>query len=302
MITDIQRFSLNDGDGIRTTVFFKGCNMACAWCHNPEAIAAQPVLLTYMEKCMGCGYCITACPTGARRMADGQLRFDRAVCVGCGACADVCFSGALEWAGKDVSASKIIEEVRKDKPYYDQSAKNGRAPGGVTLSGGEAFLQPDALMSLLQQAREAGISSGVETCLNVPWALIEQALPLIDLLMFDLKIMDEAAHIRWTGTSNRLILENIDRLAQTNVPLIGRTPVIPGATDSIQNIESIAEKLSGIRNLRYYELLNYNPLGASKYRALDRPYAFQDAQPLSPEAMDALRRAAEAKGVEVRIG
>ena len=302
MITEIQRFSLNDGDGIRTTVFFQGCNMACAWCHNPEAVASGPVLLTYMEKCMGCGRCAEACPSGARHIKDGDLFYDRRSCLACGACADVCFAGALELAGRDVPTASILDEVLKDKPYYDQPVKDGRAPGGVTLSGGEAFLQPKACLNLLKAAREAGVSTGVESCLNVPWALIEQALPYIDLLMFDLKIMDEAEHVRWTGVSNRQILENLDRLSQTDVPLIARTPVIPGATDSIGNIEAIAERLRGIPNLRYYELLNYNPLGAGKYRALGLPYTFEGARPLSGEAMDALKRAAESKGVAVRIG
>ncbi len=302
MITEIQRFSLNDGDGIRTTVFFKGCNMACAWCHNPEAIGAGPVLLTDMEKCMGCGHCAEACRFGARRFENGRLFYDRAACLGCGACADACFTGALDLAGKDVPTASILGEALKDKPYYDQSAKDGRAPGGVTLSGGEAFLQPEACLGLLKAAKEAGLSTGVESCLNVPWARIEQALPFIDLLMFDIKIMDEADHIRWTGVSNRLILENLGRLAQTGVPLIARTPVIPGATDSAQNIGAIAERLRDIPNLRYYELLNYNPLGAGKYRALGLPYAFEGVRPLSDEAMGALKRAAESKGVAVRIG
>jgi pyruvate formate lyase activating enzyme len=302
MITDIQRFSLNDGDGIRTTVFFKGCNMACKWCHNPEAIGARPVLLTYPEKCMGCGHCARACKAGARRMENGQLIYDRAMCTGCGACADVCFTGALEIAGRDLTTREIIEEVLKDKPYYDQSAKNGRAPGGITLSGGEVFLQKDLCRDLLKAAKGAGISTGVESCLNVPWASIEESLPYIDLFMFDVKLLDDAQHIKWTGVSNRLILENVRKLAGTGIPLIARTPVIPGATDAIENIAAIAEMLSGVRNLTYYELINYNPLGASKYRALGIPCAFEGARPLTPGAMDALKRAAEGKGVEVRIG
>lgn len=302
MITEIQRFSLNDGDGIRTTVFFKGCNMACAWCHNPEAIGARPVLLTYMEKCMGCGHCVEVCRSGARRFENGGLFYERAACAGCGACADACFTGALELAGMEVPTEAILREALKDKPYYDQPIKDGRAPGGITLSGGEAFLQPEACLRLLKAARETGISTGVESCLNVQWALIEQALPFIDLLMFDIKIMDEADHIRWTGVSNRLILNNLDRLARTDVPLIARTPIIPGVTDSAQNIGAIAERLRGVPNLRYYELLNYNPLGAGKYRALGLPYAFEGARPLSDEAMGALKRAAELKGVAVRIG
>lgn len=297
MITDIQRFSLNDGPGIRTTVFLKGCNLHCAWCHNPETIRKKNELMVYPANCIGCGHCVPVCPSGARSIAAGVLQFDRSRCTACGACAAVCFPGALKMAGRSVSVAEVMGEILQDRAYYADSG------GGVTLSGGELFCQAEFADALIDACREEKIPVAVET--NLDWQF-ESARPILeklDLIMFDVKIFDSVEHKRWTGVENAELLDNARRLDTLDRPLIARTPLIPGATDSAENIRAIAGFLRNFRNLRCYELLNFNPLGESKYRALEEKNPFVSARPLKPEALNRLREAAESVGnLTIQIG
>ena len=297
MITDIQRFSLNDGPGIRTTVFLKGCNLHCAWCHNPETIRKKNELMVYPANCIGCGHCVPVCPSGARSIAAGVLQFDRSRCTACGACAAVCFPGALKMAGRSVSVAEVMGEILQDRAYYADSG------GGVTLSGGELFCQAEFADALIDACREEKIPVAVET--NLDWQF-ESARPILeklDLIMFDVKIFDSVEHKRWTGVENAELLDNARRLDTLDRPLIARTPLIPGATNSAENIRAIAGFLRNFRNLRCYELLNFNPLGESKYRALEEKNPFVSARPLKPEALNRLREAAESVGnLTIQIG
>lgn len=294
MITDIQRYSLYDGPGIRTTVFLKGCNMRCLWCHNPETLSAKRQLHIYGEKCIGCGHCVQACESGARRMENGALVYDPRLCTVCGACADVCFSGALQMSGRLMQPQQVIDEVMQDKEYYDRSG------GGITLSGGEVFCQPDFLREVLLLAREQGIHTAVETNLNYSREMLEEFLPLLDLVLFDIKTLDEEEHMRWTGVSNRRIVENARFLLESDTPCIVHTPVIPGATDKVEVIEAIAAFIKDSHSLLYYELLNYNPLGEGKYISLGMDYRFHGARPLPVSGMEGLAQAARAYGIPVR--
>lgn len=297
MITDIQRFSLNDGPGIRTTVFLKGCNLHCAWCHNPETIRKKNELMVYPANCIGCGHCVPVCPSGARSIAAGVLQFDRSRCTACGACATVCFPGALKMAGRSVSVAEVMGEILQDRAYYADSG------GGVTLSGGELFCQAEFADALIDACREEKIPVAVETNLNWQFESVRPILEKLDLIMFDVKIFDSVEHKRWTGVENAELLDNARRLDTLDRPLIARTPLIPGATDSAENIRAIAGFLRNFRNLRCYELLNFNPLGDSKYRALEEKNPFVSARPLKPEALNRLREAAESVGnLTIQIG
>ena len=297
MITDIQRFSLNDGPGIRTTVFLKGCNLHCAWCHNPETIRKKNELMVYPANCIGCGHCVPVCPSGARSIAAGVLQFDRSRCTACGACAAVCFPGALKMAGRSVSVAEVMGEILQDRAYYADSG------GGVTLSGGELFCQAEFADALIDACREEKIPVAVETNLNWQFESARPILEKLDLIMFDVKIFDSVEHKRWTGVENAELLDNARRLDTLDRPLIARTPLIPGATDSAENIRAIAGFLRNFRNLRCYELLNFNPLGDSKYRALEEKNPFVSARPQKPEALNRLREAAESVGnLTIQIG
>ena len=294
VLTAIQRFSLHDGPGIRSTVFFKGCNMRCAWCHNPETLRVEPEVLYYRSKCVGCGACAQVCPS--HRVESGRMVYDRSACADHGACAQVCFSGALEMCGRDYTVQEVLHEVMQDVDYYAQSG------GGVTLSGGEVLLQPQFAAELLSALHKEGVHTAIEINLNVDFSTLEALLPDLDLVMCDLKLWDEDAHRRWTGAGNARIRENIARLSRSGKPFIVRTPVIPGVNDSEAEIAAIAGFVGQLPGLAYYELLNFNPLGGSKYQALDVDNAFAGARPLSEERMQALQAAAQAVCPSVRVG
>lgn len=294
VLTAIQRFSLHDGPGIRSTVFFKGCNMRCAWCHNPETLRVEPEVFYYRSKCVGCGACAQVCPS--HRVEEGKMVYDRALCGDHGACAQVCFSGALEICGKESTVQDVLHEVMQDADYYAQSG------GGVTLSGGEVLLQPQFAAQLLSALHQQGIHTAIESNLNVDFSVLEALLPDLDLVMCDLKLWDEDAHRKWTGAGNARILENIARLSSSGKPFIVRTPVIPGVNDKEEEISAIAGFIGRLPGLAYYELLNFNPLGGSKYQALDVENVFADARPLPEERMQALAAAGQAVCPSVRVG
>ena len=294
LITDVQRFSLNDGPGIRTTVFFKGCNMRCAWCHNPETLSPDTDILFYPAKCIGCGKCFEACPTGAQRMVDGKHVIDRTLCMRCGKCAEVCYAEALVASGKEMSVEELMREIRQDKAYYESSG------GGVTLSGGEVLCHVAFATELAKACHAEGISVGIETNLSFPYEHIKPLLDEVDVVMADIKLFDDEQHKKYTGVSNKITLENIARL--TDIPLIVRTPMIPRVTATEENVSAIAEFLSGKENLVYYQLLNFNPLGASKYAGLDARNDFSSARPFGGEEMERFGEIARCAGVKVKVG
>ena len=294
LITDIQRFSLNDGPGIRTTVFFKGCNMRCPWCHNPETLSFKPQLLFYPEKCIYCGKCFHICPTKAHKIENDHHVLDRSLCVDCGKCAAFCYPEALVMSGQKMTVEEIMAQIRQDKAYYDASQ------GGVTLSGGEVLCHTEFAARLARACKEEGISVAIETNLSLPLSQIRKLLQHVDLIMADCKLMDDAMHKKYTGISNETVLANI--LAIRDIPMIVRTPLIPGVTATQENLRAIGAFLAGKENLLYYELLNFNPLGGSKYQSLQKDHAFAQARPYSPEELKQFQAMAAASGVEVKVG
>ena len=295
LITDIQRFSLTDGDGIRTTVFLKGCNMRCSWCHNPETLSSHPELMFYRNKCIGCGRCFEICPTGAHKVIDGEHVIDRELCTSCGKCAEICYAEALATCGKEMSVSEVMEQVIQDKPYYDNSN------GGVTISGGEVLCNLDFARELAVECNKNGISVAIETNLSFPYEAIEPLLLSLDAIMFDIKLADDGEHKKHTGISNKTVIENAYKLDKLGIPLTVRTPLIPGVTDTVENVTAVAKLICGLKNLVRYELLNFNPLGEGKYKGLDKRNAHEDARPLDEDRLEALRAAAESCGVIVKI-
>lgn len=295
IITNIQRFSLTDGDGIRTTVFFKGCNMHCTWCHNPETINNHSELMFYETKCIGCGKCFEVCPSGAQQIVDGKRIIDRNKCVNCGKCASVCYAEALVMCGEKMSVEDVMYQVRQDKAYYDSSN------GGVTLSGGEVLCQKDFASELTNACHKEGIKVAVETNLCFAFDYAKELLSKVDLIMCDLKIFDDEEHKKYTGVSNKNIIDNIIKLDELNIPVVVRTPLIPGATDSAENIKSIANYIKGMKNLYRYEILNFNPLGEGKYKALNAENQFESARPFGEDNLSEIRDILEKIGIAHKI-
>lgn len=291
VIADIQRGSMHDGPGIRTCVFLQGCNMRCAWCHNPETIPMQGQVQVFAEKCIGCRACEAACESGAVKVGAGGPVIDRQKCLGSGECAKACFAGALVVPARRMTTEALLVEILRDKPYY-------KDVGGVTFTGGEVFMQAGFLLEMMKLCKGEGIHVAVETNFSRPWDVMAEAMPFIDLIMLDVKLMDEAAHRRWTGISNAGILENIRRLDKLSKPYLVRTPVIPGVNDG--EVEAIAQWLSALDNCLYYELLPYNPLAEGKFQRLSKPYVLDGLAPPSKEAMRVLERMAAAKGIQTR--
>lgn len=251
MIFDIAHGSFVDGPGIRTAVFFKGCNLKCRWCHNPESQSFLPQIMLYKNKCSGCGICKSVCP---RSSEDCDL---------CGTCTQYCSTSAKKLCGKIWSADEVISEIEKDIPFYKSSG------GGVTFSGGECMLQVDFLKSLLEKCRERGIHTAVDTAGNVPFEAFEQIITFTDVILYDVKCFTEKLHIEGTGVSNKRILDNLVRLSGCFAgDIIVRIPVIPGFNADTAEISKIAEFLSMI-NCKSIEFLPYHRLGESKYSALN---------------------------------
>ena len=261
IITDIQSFSLHDGPGIRSTVFLKGCNMRCAWCHNPETFSARPQFFYYEEKCTRCRECVNCCPQQAIEM-DGDRMLRNVVCGNCGACERVCVNDAVKRSGKSVSAVWVVQEVLRDRAFYEQSG------GGVTLSGGEVMMQPDFAAAILAGCKAQEIHTCVESNMSMPFDHCRAVIELCDLVIMDIKLWDREKHRQWTGIGNEQVLANFQELAARNVPVIVRTPIVAGVNDDEAEIAAIAKFVAGAGNVLAYELLAYHDMGVNKRVAL----------------------------------
>lgn len=282
LVFDVQRFSIHDGPGIRTTVFFKGCPLRCCWCQNPESLRPRPELAFYADRCRHHGACREACPQEA--ISDGDERVIRQRCSACGLCEAACPYGAFRVVGREVTVDELLEEVLRDQPFYQTSG------GGVTLSGGEPTLQMQAAGALARRCRERGVSVGLQTCGAFGWKAFAPYLPALSFIHFDLKLMDPARHRELTGAGNETILANARRLVEAGAPVEFRLPVVPGLTDAASNLEQAAAFLRelGVRKL---QLLRYHRLGQSKLARLGFPLAALEIQD-GAVADEALARAA----------
>jgi pyruvate formate lyase activating enzyme len=283
-IFDIKHYAIHDGPGIRTTVFFKGCPLRCLWCHNPESISRSPQLIYTPQMCIGCGYCIETCPTGAHLLVEGHHVVDRRRCLSCGACVEGCFSGALEIAGRRVTVDEVLEEVLRDRVFHVNSG------GGVTLSGGEPLHQSEFACAILEAAKGEGVHTALDTSGYTPWSVLEGVVELTDLVLYDLKQMDSRAHRALTGVPNELIIENLRRLDGYGVPIWVRIPLIPGRNDGDSNFHAIGGLLSGLENIERVEILGYHRLAESKYERAGMEYTLRGLEPPSEEALASRRR------------
>jgi len=279
MIFDLRRFSIHDGPGLRTTVFFKGCPLRCLWCHNPESQDPRPERIERPERCLHCGACLNACPQHAITAADGRMLTDPACCTRCGACVEACFSEARQMVGRLQTAADVLAEIERDQLFFDQSG------GGATFSGGEPLLQPDFLFDLLQGCRARGIHTALDTCGQASWETLERIFPAVDLFLYDLKLMDAARHTRYTGVSNVRILDNLRRLAATGSAIWLRVPVIPGVNDDGENLAALGAFAASLAGVQQVTLLPYHRAAAGKYERLGAAYALADVAPPGEAAL-----------------
>lgn len=281
-VLNIQRYCSHDGPGIRTIVFLKGCSLRCKWCSNPESIRLKPELGYDPKLCVGakeCGLCLKPpCPEGAFYVIEGEddkIHVNWDLASSCGTeTTEVCPTKALYMFGDEMTVDHVLDEVEKDASFYRSSG------GGITLSGGECFLQPEFSAALLEGAHERGINTAIETAGNVPWQFMEQVLPHVDTMLHDIKLMDSARHKKWTGVENTRILENFKRAYETfpNVDFIARTPLIPGVNSDVENIRATLAFIRPHKNVIDYELLPYHRFGLGKYEFLGKVYELADFQ------------------------
>ncbi len=286
-VLNIQRMSTEDGPGLRTTLFLKGCNLRCAWCHNPESIDARPVVQWNKVRCIGCRSCNDVCQNGALRLTERGIFIAAENCSLCLDCVEECPSGSLNVKGEDFEVEKLFTELLKDRAYFGED-------GGVTISGGEPLLQPEAVTWLLEALKKTGINTALDTAGLVNTDLFLRALQHADLLLYDIKLMDDAEHRRHTGGGNARILDNLVKAApflkESGKRLWIRTPVIPGATDSKENIRAIAVFLAGPVGdaVERWELCAFNNLCLHKYESLGRDWAYKDTALVTDQAMNEL--------------
>jgi len=299
LIHKIEKFSHNDGPGIRTLVIMKGCPLRCLWCSSPYTQNTNPEILYISGKCVGCGTCIEACPQKAISRIDEKpalVATDRTLCVGCGECVEACVNQARELSGQVITVEELFREVEKDEAFYRRSG------GGVTVGGGEPTMQSEFVRKFLSLCQAHYFHTAMETCAMTSWEIFASLLKLLDLVYIDLKHMDEGRHIAWTGASNRVILDNIRRAAQDN-QIILRIPVVPGFNDSEKNISESAQFVKELgNNVVRLELLPYHQFGMHKYEELERTYVLDSVQPPPEEQMARLQETARSFGIDVEIG
>lgn len=268
LVTNIQKYSIHDGDGIRTSVFFKGCPLKCKWCHNPETQSFKKQILTNKEKCTGCMSCILACPNEAIRMEEGKAITDHEKCNGCGKCVTYCLSNIREVAGKEYSIKELVKELKKDEMFYEESG------GGVTLSGGEVMcMDMDYIEKLVKELHRHGITVTIDTCGFAPFENFERILPYVETFLYDIKVMDNEVHKEFVGVDNTLILENLKKLSDANARIYIRIPTIKGVNADDESMNAVIEWLTTQKiQVAQVNLLPYHNTGSSKYGRLETEY------------------------------
>ncbi|HSK09521.1 MAG TPA: glycyl-radical enzyme activating protein [Vicinamibacterales bacterium] len=293
-ILRVARFAIHDGPGIRTTVFLKGCPLRCAWCHSPESQRPAPEFMPQPDRCLRCGACTGVCPHAVLPAALAET-VAPAACTTCGACVEACPTGSRALVGHRTGLDDLMALLERDRIFYDESH------GGVTFSGGEPLLQPGFILEAARACREAGIHVAIDTCGHADPKVVLAAAHEADLFLFDLKIVDDQAHRRFTGVSNDRILSNLERLAAVHPRVIVRFPLIPGVNADDDSVRAVGALLAALRLTRV-DVLPYHHAGRAKYHRLHRPYPLEGAEPPTPALLDRAVRLLESYRLIVRAG
>lgn len=295
-IFNIQKYSIHDGPGIRTTVFFKGCPLKCKWCHNPESQSFNNEIMFFKDKCIGCGFCLKACKNKVISFNSNSINFNKDKCTLCGQCCEDCPTTAMSMVGERKSSDDIINEILKDKIFYDESK------GGVTFSGGEPLSQKDFLKELLIKCKNKGINTVVDTSGFGEEETIRDISPYVDLFLYDLKVIDNEKHNKYVGVSNEKILKNLKLLTDLNKRIFIRIPIIPTVNDSKKDIEDFINTLKNIRGIEEINILPYHNISSEKYKRLNKKYELEEIEAPTDGKMEEIKKAFEKEGFKVKIG
>jgi pyruvate formate lyase activating enzyme len=293
IVFNIQRHSTEDGPGIRTTIFIKGCLMQCPWCHNPEGMKSRQELMWYEVRCIGAKDCIKACPKSALALTPDGMQINRETCDACGICVKACPAGALEVIGQRRTVKEVVDIALRDKVFYEKSG------GGVTLSGGEPSMQPEFSIAVMQALLREKIHIALDTCGGVSWNKLQPLVALSDLILYDIKTMNPENHLKYTGIPLTTVLNNAREIAKLGKPIWVRTPIIPGYTDQEDNIREIAHFIKhNLPTVERYDLLAFNNFCAAKYGRLDRDWPLAEADLITEATMERLAETARSEGLE----
>ncbi|MCH1981466.1 glycyl-radical enzyme activating protein [Ruminococcus sp. OA3] len=294
-ITDIQKFSVHDGPGIRSIVFFKGCPMRCKWCQNPETQSPNPELMISSDVCQGCGKCIGICPKGAIKLTERGLIYDRDQCIACGKCADLCGPEARKLVGKMMLFDEVLEMVLADRVFYKNTG------GGLTVSGGEPTMQPEFVARLLKAVKAEGINTAMETCGMCSPEIFKKVIKDCDLLLYDVKHTDAQIHKKYTGFENKVILDNLQSAADQGKNIIIRIALIPGVNDTEENIKETV-RLALWHRAKEIHVLPFHQMGQSKWHSLDKTYEYEEAVLPTQDVIDKAVNILECSGIPVNVG
>jgi len=294
-IINIQKYSVHDGPGIRTTIFFKGCPLKCWWCHNPESLNLGEEIMQCSEKCTGCGKCVGRCSENAIQLKGGNPFIELERCKTCGKCAELCISEAREHVGKGVEIDELMLQIKKDMTFYEESG------GGVTFSGGEPLMQTEFLNEILKRCKTLRIDTTVDTCGYAQWGKFEKIHDKVDLFLYDLKIFDDEKHKKYTGVSNKLILANLKKLSSLGKNIFVRMPIIAGINDDDEHVDRSIEFLSNL-NILQVNLLPYHKFGMDKYGRLDLEYRLSGEEKPPEKKIEEIVGKFKKAGIKVRVG